>query len=56
MDHLYDDDLDVGYAYKAASKINIVHIGLRFSGIAATAGATIDSAFIVIRSHEGKSF
>jgi hypothetical protein len=55
MDDLYDDDLDIGYEYKDASEINIVYLGLRFRGINIPAGATIDSAFIVIHSHEGKS-
>ncbi len=55
MDDLFDDDLDIGYEYKDASEINIVYLGLRFRGITIPAGATIDSAFIVIHSHEGKS-
>jgi len=55
MDDLYDDDLDIGYQYVDASKINIVNLGLRFRGITIPAGATIDSAFIVVHSHEGKS-
>ncbi len=54
MDDLYDDDLDVGYEYDP-SEINIVNIGLRFRGITIPAGATIDSAFIYVHSHEGKS-
>jgi len=55
MDDLYDDDLDIGYEYVDASTINIVNLGLRYRGINIPAGATIDSAFIVIHSHEGKS-
>ena len=55
MDDLYDDDLDIGYEYKDASEINIVYLGLRFRGITIPAGAKIDSAFIVVHSHEGKS-
>ena len=55
MDDLYDDDLDIGYEYVDASEINIVNLGLRFRGITIPADATIDSAFIVIHSHEGKS-
>jgi hypothetical protein len=55
MDDLFDDDLDIGYEYVDASEINIVNLGLRFRGITIPAGATIDSAFIVVHSHEGKS-
>ncbi|MGE0020177.1 MAG: T9SS type A sorting domain-containing protein [Draconibacterium sp.] len=55
MDDLFDDDLDIGYEYVDASEINIVNLGMRFLGITIPAGATIDSAFIVIHSHEGKS-
>jgi len=55
MDDLYDDDLDIGYEYVDASEINIVNLGMRFPGITIPAGATIDSAFIVVHSHEGKA-
>ena len=55
MDDLYDDDLDIGYEYVDASEINIVNLGMRFREITIPANATIDSAFIVIHSHEGKS-
>jgi hypothetical protein len=55
MDDLYDDDLDIGYEYVDASTINIVNLGLRFRGITIPADAAIDSAYIVIHSHEGKS-
>jgi len=55
MDDLYDDDLDVGYEYVDASEINIVNIGLRFRGITIPAGSVIDSAFLYVHSHEGKS-
>ncbi|QGY43763.1 T9SS type A sorting domain-containing protein [Maribellus comscasis] len=54
MDDLEDDDLDVGYEY-APDEINIVHIGLRFRDIGIPAGATIDSAFVYVHSHEAKS-
>ncbi len=54
IDGLYDDDLDAGWE-GAPEDQNIVHVGLRFRNLAIPQGAKIDSAFLVIHSHEGKS-
>jgi hypothetical protein len=49
MDKLFDDDLDMGWE---GDDFNIVSTGLRFTNVTIPAGAKIDSAFIVIYSHE----
>jgi hypothetical protein len=54
MDSLTDDDLDAGWE-GAPEDQNILTTGLRFRNIFIPQGATIDSAFLVIYSHEGKS-
>ncbi|HCC31534.1 MAG TPA: hypothetical protein DEQ03_16020, partial [Marinilabiliales bacterium] len=54
MDTLIDDDLDAGWE-GADGDANILTNGLRFQNITIPQGATIDSAFIVITSHEPKT-
>ena len=54
IEALYDDDLDVGWEGEA-TKMNILSLGLRFRDIAIPQGATIDSAFLTVYAHEGKS-
>jgi len=54
MDSLFDDDLDAGWEGDP-EKQNVLTSGLRFQGIQVPAGATIDSAFLIFSSHEGKS-
>ena len=52
MDKLYDDDLDAGWE---GDDFNIMRTGLRFRDVAVPQGATIDSAFIVVYSHEAEN-
>lgn len=54
MDALFDDDLDAGWE-GAPEDQNILTAGLRFRQIDIPQGARIDSAFITVWSHEGKS-
>ncbi len=54
IDALYDDDLDAGWE-GAPEDQNILSTGLRFRNIYIPQGAVIDSAFIILYSHEGKS-
>jgi hypothetical protein len=54
IDALFDDDLDAGWE-GAPEDQNILTTGLRFRNIYLPKGAVIDSAFIVLYSHEGKS-
>ncbi len=54
IDALFDDDLDVGWE-GAAEDQNILTTGLRFRNITIEPGSIIDSAFLVVSSHEGKS-
>ena len=54
MDALYDDDIDVGWE-GAPEDQNILTAGLRFRQIDIPQGAKIDSAFLTVWSHEGKS-
>lgn len=54
IDALFDDDLDAGWE-GAADDQNILTCGLRFRNITVPKDARIDSAFIVLTSHEGKS-
>lgn len=54
IDALYDDDLDAGWE-GAPEDRNILSMGMRFRNLALPKGARIDSAFIIVYSHEGKS-
>ena len=54
IDTPYDDDLDAGWE-GAPEDQNILTVGLRFRDIFIPKGATIDSAFIYVTSHEGKT-
>lgn len=54
MDALFDDDLDTGWE-GAPEDQNTLTTGLRFRNVFIPKGAKIDSAFILICSHEGKS-
>lgn len=54
IDALYDDDIDAGWE-GAPEDRNILTAGLRFRNLAIPKGARIDSAFIIVYSHEGKS-
>jgi hypothetical protein len=54
MDSLFDDDLDAGWE-GAPEDQNIAIVGLRFRQVFIPKGAVIDSAFIQVWSHEGKS-
>lgn len=54
IDALYDDDLDAGWEGEPEDQ-NTLTTGLRFQNIAVPFGAKIDSAFIYVWSHEGKS-
>ncbi len=54
IDGLFDDDLDTGWE-GAPEDQNIAITGLRFRDIFIPKGAVIDSAFIRVWSHEGKS-
>jgi hypothetical protein len=53
MDSLHDDDLDAGWEGDP-EKQHVLTTGLRFRNISIPRGAIIDSAYIVITSHEGK--
>ncbi len=54
MDALYDDDLDAGWEGEPDDQ-NILTTGLRFQNVGIPKGATIDSAFLILHSHEGKT-
>jgi len=54
IDSLFDDDLDAGWEGDPADQNNLT-TGLRFRGINLPQGAIIDSAFIQVWSHEGKT-
>lgn len=54
MDSLVDDDIDAGWE-GAPDDQNILTAGLRFRNIFLPKGARIDSAFIILSSHESKS-
>jgi len=54
IDALYDDDLDAGWEGAPEDQV-INNTGLRFRNIYIPQGAKIDSAFIILYSHEGKS-
>ncbi len=53
VDTPFDDDIDAGWE-GAPEDQNILTAGLRFRDIYIPQGATIDSAFIIVNSHEGK--
>jgi len=53
MDSLHDDDLDAGWEGDP-EKQHVLTTGLRFRNISIPRGAVIDSAYIVLTSHEGK--
>lgn len=54
IDALFDDDIDAGWE-GAPEDRNILTAGLRFRNITIPKGAKIDSAYIIVYSHEGKS-
>lgn len=54
IDALFDDDIDAGWE-GAPEDQNILTCGMRFRNISIPSGATIDSAFIIVSSHEAKS-
>jgi hypothetical protein len=54
IDALYDDDLDAGWEGDPEDQ-NVLTTGLRFQNIPVPFGAKIDSAFIYMWSHEGKT-
>ena len=54
IDSLFDDDLDAGWE-GAPEDQNILTVGLRFRNIPVPNGATIDAAYFIFHSHEGKS-
>ena len=53
VDTPFDDDIDAGWEGEPEDQ-NILTAGLRFRDINIPVGATIDSAFIIVCSHEGK--
>jgi hypothetical protein len=54
MDTMHDDDLDAGWEGDPED-LNILTAGLRFQNAAIPVNAQIDSAFLVVCSHEAKS-
>jgi hypothetical protein len=54
MDALYDDDLDAGWEGEPDDQ-NILTTGLRFQNLPIPQGSAIDSAYILVHSHEGKT-
>jgi hypothetical protein len=54
IDALFDDDIDVGWEGDPED-FNILTCGLRFQDICVPQGATIDSAYILMFSHEAKT-
>jgi curved DNA-binding protein CbpA len=52
MDTMIDDDIDAGWE---GDDFNVLTAGLRFQNITIPQGTTIDSAFIVVTSHEAKT-
>ncbi|MCB0632391.1 MAG: T9SS type A sorting domain-containing protein [Saprospiraceae bacterium] len=54
IDSLFDDDIDCGWE-GAPEDQNILTAGMRFRNILIPAGAIIDSAFIIVYSHEDKT-
>jgi hypothetical protein len=54
IDSLFDDDIDAGWEGDPED-FNVLSCGLRFQNICIPKGARIDSAFIVVYSHEAKT-
>lgn len=54
MDALYDDDIDAGWEGDPEDQ-NILTAGLRFQNLPIPQGSEIDSAYIVVHAHEGKT-
>lgn len=54
IDALFDDDIDAGWEGEPDDQ-NILTCGLRFQDITIPQGATIDSAYIIVNSHEAKT-
>ena len=54
IDALFDDDLDAGWEGDPEDQ-NILTTGIRFQNIPLPKGAVIDSAYILVHSHEDKS-
>lgn len=54
IDSLFDDDLDAGWEGEP-DDLNILTTGLRFRDMWIPKGATIDSAYIIVNSHESKT-
>ena len=54
MDDLEDDDIDTGWEGEPDDQ-NVLTAGLRFRDIFIPQGATIDSAYIIVWSHEAKT-
>lgn len=54
MDTLHDDDIDAGWEGDPED-LNILTAGLRFQDLSIPTGVTIDSAYIVVCSHEAKT-
>ncbi len=54
IDALFDDDIDAGWEGEPEDQ-NVLTAGLRFRDLYIPKGATIDSAFIIVHSHEAKT-
>jgi len=54
VDSRFDDDLDAGWEGEPADQ-NLLHMGLRFRDLYLLQGSTIDSAYIRLWAHEGKT-
>ncbi len=54
IDALYDDDIDAGWEGDPED-FNILTAGMRFQNITIPADASIDSAYIIVYSHESKT-
>ncbi len=54
IDSLTDDDIDAGWEGEADDQ-NILTAGMRFQDLQIPQGATIDSSYVIVFSHEGKT-
>ena len=54
IDALFDDDIDAGWEGEPDDQ-NILTAGMRFQNIFLPKGARIDSAYIIVNSHESKT-
>ncbi len=54
IDALFDDDIDCGWEGEPGD-FNVLTAGMRFRNLFIPKGATIDSAFIIVHSHEAKT-